>query len=121
MDERQIYPLQGRLNQLNERFKRTLERVEQVPTDRDPKVIIVEEQMRASILVAARNRVSQSLKQLREAHNLSYGDLQAKTGLSQQLLWEVEYKERRLTLTELKALASCYQLSAGDILGVDLE
>ena len=121
MSERKTYDLRGRLNQLNDTFKRTIERVELIPDDLTPSVIVVEEQMREAISIAARNRIGQALKQLRMAHNLSYGDLQSRTGLSQQLLWDVEYKERRLTLSELRAIANCYQLTVGDILGIDLE
>ena len=52
---------------------------------------------------------------------LSYGQVQEQTGLSQQLLYDMEYKDRRLTLAELQALAACYAVSVDDILGIDLE
>ena len=44
----------------------------------------------------------------------------ADSGLSQQLLYDVEYGDRRLLLHELILLAECYGVSADDVLGVDL-
>ena len=77
--------------------------------------------VRDSIRNLARSRVSLLLRQLRAAHNLTYAQVQTNTGLSQQLLFDVEFKDRRLTLDELRRLAACYQVSVSDILGVDIE
>lgn len=121
MSERKTYDFRNQLDQLTTRYKRIIDRVEQVPSDRDTHIVVVEEQIRDSVTVAARSRVSQALKQLRLAHGYSYADLQQRTSLSQQLLWDLEYNERRLTLDELRVLAACYQMRPGDILGVDIE
>lgn len=121
MSERKTYYFRARLDQLTAQFKRTVERAEQIPSDRRAHFSVAEERMRDSVATAARARISVVLKQLRVAHNLTYEDIQAHTGLSQQLLWDVEYNERRLTLNELEKIANCYQLRVGDILGVDVE
>ena len=76
---------------------------------------------RESVRQLSRNRVAALLRQLRAVHGYSYEQVQDMSGLSQQLLFDVEYKERRLTLAELRALAQCYQVSAGDILGVEID
>jgi hypothetical protein len=80
-----------------------------------------EDNTRASIRQLARSRVSLILRQLRAANGLSYAQIQTQTGLSQQLLFDVEYKERRLSLDELRLLADCYGLGVNDILGIDIE
>lgn len=121
MSDRKTYDAQNRLDQLTTQFKQTVERITHVPSERDATVVVTEERMRDSVSVAARSRVSQALKQLRLAHNFSYADIQQRTNLSQQLLWDMEYKERRLTLEELRILAACYQLKPGDILGIDID
>jgi transcriptional regulator with XRE-family HTH domain len=69
----------------------------------------------------ARSRISQTLRQLRAANGLSYAQVQSNTGLSQQLLYDVEYGDRRLTLDELRLLADCYHVAVNDLLGIDLE
>jgi len=69
----------------------------------------------------ARSRVSQLLRQLRAAHGLTYAQIQEQTGLSQQILFDFEYKERRLTLDEVRTLAHCYGVTVNDILGVDID
>jgi len=76
---------------------------------------------RKAIRQVARSRVSSLLAQLRATHGYSYAQVQDKTGLSQQLLFDVEYKERRLTLEELRLLADCYAVSVNDILGIDID
>lgn len=80
-----------------------------------------EEKLRQSIRMVARTRLSNVLRQLRAARGYSYEMLAAETGLSQQLLFDVEYKERRLTLAELRTLAACYRVNINDLLGVDIE
>jgi hypothetical protein len=37
------------------------------------------------------------------------------------MLYDVEYKDRRLTLDELRTLAQCYNITINDILGVDID
>jgi len=70
---------------------------------------------------AAANRVSATLRQLRVDHGYSYEQQRDMTGLSLQVLYDIEFKKRRLTVHELGLLAQCYELDASDILGVDLE
>lgn len=76
---------------------------------------------RTAIRQLARSRVALTLRQLRATQGFSYEQVQFQTGLSQQLLFDVEYKEHRLTLEELRKLAACYGVSVGDILGIDLD
>jgi ribosome-binding protein aMBF1 (putative translation factor) len=80
-----------------------------------------EEKLRHSIRTLARTRVSNTLRQLRAARGYSYEALAAETGLSQQLLFDIEYKERRLTLNELRSLATCYRVNINDLLGVEID
>lgn len=79
------------------------------------------ERTRAAIGTLARSRVSEILRQLRAAHGLSYEQIQQRTGLSQQLLFDVEYKDRRLSLGELRRLLDCYDIRVNDVLGVDVD
>jgi len=79
-----------------------------------------EAKVRASVSQSARSRVSATLRQLRAARGLSYDAIREHTGLTQQLLYDVEYGNRRLTLDELILLAECYGVSADDILGVEV-
>ena len=76
---------------------------------------------RESIRQLARMRVSELLKQLRAVHGFSYEYVQDQTGLPQQLLYDMEYRERRLTLHELERLAQVYQVSTADILGIEID
>lgn len=78
-------------------------------------------QVRDSVRLLSRQRVSQSLRQLRAACGLTYEQVQERTGLPQQLLYDVEYRERRLVLDELRVLVDCYGSSVNDILGIDLD
>ena len=77
--------------------------------------------VRDAVRQLSRIRVSEILRQLRAARGLSYEQVRERTGLPQQLLYDVEYRDRRLTLPELTALATCYETSVNDILGIDLE
>ena len=81
----------------------------------------VEVDARESVRQLSRNRVASLLRQLRAVHGFSYAQIQDETGLSQQLLFDMEYKDRRLTLDELRSLAHLYQVSPGDILGIELD
>lgn len=76
---------------------------------------------RESVRQLARSRVSLLLRQLRAAQGLTYAAIQEQTGFSQQMLYDVEYKDRRLTLDELRTLAQCYHVTINDILGVDID
>lgn len=80
-----------------------------------------EQNQRDSIRALSRSRVSQILRQLRAAHGYSYAQVQTDTGLSQQVIFDVEFKDRRLTIDELRRLAECYEVSVNDILGVDVD
>lgn len=80
-----------------------------------------EAKVRQAVNQAAQSRVAATLRQLRAARGLSYDAVRTQTGLSQQLLYDVEYRNRRLTLDELRLLATCYGVSADDVLGVDIE
>lgn len=77
--------------------------------------------IRDAVRRLARSRVSEILRQLRAAQGLSYEQVRERTGLSQQLLYDMEYRDRRLTLAEVTALAACYDVSVNDILGIDIE
>ena len=80
-----------------------------------------ERNIRDSIRLLSRQRVSDLLRQLRAAHGLSYEQVNERTTLSQQLLFDVEFKDRRLSLEELRRLADCYQVSVDDLLGIDVD
>ncbi len=87
-------------------------------TSHDP---LDEAKVRQTVNQAARSRVAATLRQLRAARGLSYDAIRTQTGLSQQLLYDVEYRDRRLTLAELRLLVTCYGVSVDDVLGVDIE
>jgi hypothetical protein len=80
-----------------------------------------ERNVRDAIRQLSRKRVSDLLRQLRAAHGLSYEQVHDRTGLSQQLLFDVEFKDRRLALDELRRLADCYQVTVDDLLGIDVD
>ena len=105
-----------------QRMREALLRVRQTPARAlTPPPVRDEVNVRTAVRTLARSRVSEILRQLRAGQGYSYGQVQEKTGLSQQLLYDVEYKDRRLSLAELRALAECYAVSIDDILGIDLE
>jgi DNA-binding Xre family transcriptional regulator len=79
------------------------------------------ERTRQAIRLLARSRIAQVLRQLRAAHGFSYEELQTRTGISQQTLFDLEFKDRRLSLDELERLAEVYNISVGDVLGVDVD
>ncbi len=80
-----------------------------------------ENELRTALRQMARRRISQTLSQLRAARGLAYEQVRQQTGLSMQVIYDVEYRDRRLTVDELRLLAACYDVSVNDILGVDLE
>jgi ribosome-binding protein aMBF1 (putative translation factor) len=109
-------------DELLERMQETVLRL----ADRRPERLAAQmdetqDKTRLAIRQLARSRVSQILRQLRAAHGLSYEQIQQQTGLSQQMLFDMEYKDRRVTLDELRLLANCFNLGVNDILGIDLE
>lgn len=106
---------------LFKRIQETVQRLAHAPTRALTPVLEDEDKERNAVRQLARSRVSQTLRQLRATHGLSYAQIQQQTGLSQQLLFDVEYKERRLTLAELRLLAQCYAVSVNDLLGIDLD
>lgn len=109
-------------NNLLKRFQETLLRLAHGPQRAlDPPVEEAEENTRTSLRRLARSRISLVLRQLRAAHGLSYAQIQTQTGFSQQFLFDIEFKERRLTLDELRMLAQCYGVHVNDLLGVDIE
>lgn len=87
----------------------------------DPNTQQAERNVRDAIRQLSRQRVSDLLRQLRAASGLSYEQVHDRTGLSQQLLFDVEFKDRRLSLDELRRLADCYQVTANDLLGIDID
>jgi hypothetical protein len=80
-----------------------------------------ENELRTALRQMARRRISQTLSQLRAARGLAYEQVRQETGLPMQVIYDVEYRDRRLTLEELRLLAACYDVSVNDILGIDLE
>ena len=76
---------------------------------------------RASVRQLSRVRVAALLRKLRAVHGFTYTQIQNETGLSQQLLFDMEFKDRRLTLDELRLLTDLYGVSVGDVLGIEME
>lgn len=106
---------------LMQRIRETLNWLRRTPTPTAAPYEKIERNVRDSIRQLSRQRVSDLLRQLRAAHGLSYEQVNDRTGLSQQLLFDVEFKDRRLTLDELRRLADCYQVSVDDLLGIDVD
>lgn len=109
------------LQRLRESVRESVTRMGQTPKRSTTPLPVREVNVRDSVRQLARSRVSDTLRQLRAARGLSYEQVRERTGLPQQLLYDVEYKDRRLTLDELTAIARCYEVSVNDILGIDLE
>ncbi len=101
-----------------QRIRESLRRLNQAPERTTESYAGTERNVQEAIRRLSRARVSDILRQLRAAHGLSYADVQLATGLSQQLLFDVEFKDRRLQLDELRRLAQCYRVSVNDILGI---
>ena len=80
-----------------------------------------QERVTGSIRTLSRSRVSSILRQLRSSSGYSYEALTEQTGLPKQLLFDIEFKEQRLTLEQLRLLAECYGVTVSDILGIDLD
>ncbi len=103
------------------RIRDTVLRLAHAPKRVVQPVVETETNARTAVRQVARSRVSALLQQLRATYGYTYAHVQEKTNLSQQLLFDIEYQERRLTLDELRLLAQCYAISVNDILGVDIE
>jgi hypothetical protein len=103
------------------RLRESLNWLRRTPTRTSTPYQKVERNIRDSIRLLSRQRVSDLLRQLRAAHGLSYEEVSERTGLTQQLLFDVEFKDRRLTLEEIRRLADCYQVSVNDLVGIDVD
>jgi hypothetical protein len=106
---------------LFQRLRESVIQVRKTPRRSTTPVVQHEVDVRDAIRQLSRSRVSEILRQLRATRSLSYEQVRERTGLTQQLIYDVEYKDRRLSLVELTALAKCYEVSINDILGVDIE
>ncbi|MEZ4673238.1 MAG: helix-turn-helix transcriptional regulator [Caldilineaceae bacterium] len=107
-------PIAQRIREAVLKLQTNTERVS-LPPDRK------HENAQQAIRMLARSRVSNILRQLRAASGLSYDELHEQTGISKQLLFDLEYKDHRLTLEELRRLVDCYGVSVNDVLGVDID
>ncbi|MCC6453757.1 MAG: helix-turn-helix transcriptional regulator [Caldilineaceae bacterium] len=104
-----------------QRIRESINWLRRTPTPTSAPSQQSERNVRDAIRQLSRQRVSDLLRQLRAAHGLSYEQVHDRTGLSQQLLFDVEFKDRRLALDELRRLASCYQVTVDDLLGIDID
>ena len=105
----------------SQRIRESLSWLRRTPTRNAPAHEKIESTIRDSIRQLSRQRVSNILRQLRAAHGFTYEQVNERTGLTQQLLFDVEFKDRRLTLEEIRILADCYQVSVDDILGINVD
>lgn len=106
---------------LANQLRDALLRLDQLPERVVEPLASPEPDIRESVRRLSRARVALLLRQIRAANALTYSQVQTDTGLSQQLLFDVEFKDRRLTLDELRLLAECYGVSVNDILGIDID
>lgn len=104
-----------------QRIRESLNWLRRTPTRTTTPYQKSERNIRDSIRQLSRQRVSDLLRQLRAAHGLSYEQVNERTGLTQQLLFDVEFKDRRLSLDEMRRLADCYQVSVNDLIGIDVD
>ena len=77
------------------------------------------EAVRLEIRQAARQQISHTLRRLRALHGFSYETVRQRTGLTQQLLYDVEFGSRCPTLDELTLLAECNDVAVEEILGIE--
>jgi hypothetical protein len=108
-------------DQLLQRIRESLNWLRRTPTRTSAPYQKAEPNVRDAIRQLSRQRVSSLLRQLRASHTLSYEQVAERTGLPQQLLFDVEFKDRRLALEELRRLALCYGVSVDDLLGIDVD
>jgi ribosome-binding protein aMBF1 (putative translation factor) len=104
-----------------QRIRESLNWLRRTPTRTSTPYQKSERNIRDAIRQLSRQRVSDLLRQLRAAQGLSYEQVNERTGLSQQLLFDVEFKDRRLSLDEIRRLADCYQVSVDDLLGIEID
>ncbi len=104
-----------------QRIRESLNWLRRTPTRTSTPYQKSERNIRDAIRQLSRQRVSDLLRQLRAAQGLSYEQVHERTGLSQQLLFDVEFKDRRLSLDEIRRLADCYQVSVDDLLGIEID
>lgn len=106
---------------LIQRIRESMSWLQRTPTRSSPPYQQVEQNVRDSIRQLSRHRISDLLRQLRAANGLTYEQVNERTGLPQQLLFDVEFKDRRLNLDEIRVLANCYGVSVDDILGINVD
>ena len=85
-------------DQVIQRIRESLNWLRRAPMGSTTPYQKTERDIRDAIRKLSRQRVSDLLRQLRAAHGLSYEQVHDQTGLSQQLLFDVEFKDRRLSL-----------------------
>lgn len=107
--------------QVAQRIRDTINWLRRTPVQTTTHHQNVEQTVRDSVRQLSRQRVSDLLRQLRAAQGLSYEQVSERTGLTQQLMFDVEFKDRRLSLDEIRLLANCYQVSIDDLLGIDVD
>ena len=107
--------------QYTDSIRESLLRLDFTPMRVTEEVGAAEPAINDSLRKLSRARVALILRQLRAAHGLSYAQVQTDTGLSQQLLFDMEFGDARLTLDQLIRLADCYNISVDDILGINIE
>lgn len=117
----QLPPDSETTESLLRRLQETVQRLRGEPRRVIEVVDETTDKTRTAVRQLARSRVAQALRQLRAAHGLNYEEVHTQTGLARQLLFDVEFKEQRLTLDELRKLTACYGVSVGDILGIELD
>lgn len=120
-DERPESNLEQSNDNVIQRIRESLNWLRRTPMSASTPYQKVERNIRDSIRQLSRQRISDLLRQLRAAHGLSYEQVNERTGLSQQLLFDVEFKDRRLSLEQIRLLADCYQVTVSDLLGVDVD
>ncbi len=104
-----------------QRIRESLNWLRRTPTRTSTPYQKSERNIRDAIRQLSRQRVADLLRQLRAAQGLSYEQVNERTGLTQQLLFDVEFKDHRLSLDEIRRLADCYQVSVEDLLGIDVD
>src|SRR5687768_15692034 len=104
-------PLDPSREHFVQRIRQSLNWLQRTPARTSAPFQKSERNIRDAIRLLSRQRVSDLLRQLRAAQGLSYEQVHERTNLPQQLLFDVEFKDRRLTLDELRKLADCYQVS----------
>ena len=118
---RKVVTSEPEREQIAQRIRDTINWLRRTPVHTKTPYQNVERTVRDSVRQLSRQRVSDLLRQLRATQGLSYEQVSERTGLTQQLLFDVEFKDRRLSLDEIRLLANCYQVSIDDLLGIDVD